>query len=87
MERGNCKKCNSDCPARYNFCGNCIVDLRRAGTCERCGEKPCKSKRSKFCAVCQLWVMQQMEPREPEYEARYRDGNARENRYETRSGG
>lgn len=82
-----------DCGAKMKIdvprCISCSWKMKKKGMCCWCGERPVKSKQSKYCAECQAEAIKKAWNRDPlEYHGRkYRGSGSRENTYETKRGG
>ena len=86
---GECADCGLPLNNEVPRCLSCRMKKKKAGLCWWCGEKPIKSKQSYYCEECQQEAIRKsLERGVPDIICRrHRGSDARENRYETRSGG
>ena len=85
-----CVDCGRKIKGKMSRCILCQCKLRRAGICIECGgDKPTKSKRSKYCEDCQkIAIDKRMKLTAPDERRRsYRGPGHKENTYDTKRGG
>ena len=95
VEMYPCKGCERPMTGGAPYCVFCVSKLNKQGLCGRCAEKPRKPPRgpnypqSKYCIECQEEMKRLVGSNRdivPEFQPKYRGADARERRYDTRSG-
>lgn len=86
MSGYECADCGFVMSVDIPRCLPCQWKKKKQGICSWCGEKPVKSKQSKYCADCQAEAIKKRNSREfsEAVRAQFRDSSMRENTHETK---